>query len=114
MESPALDSLLNVIGLLTRPELDDANVREAVGHKGVFLHDGFDRLAVLADRQDDATIARYLAAGDQKVAGRVVLLQEADVRCHLCIDRLERGCVDELDDEHATKRKGCRSPWPVA
>jgi hypothetical protein len=53
-----------------------------------------------ADCQDDPAISRDLAAGDEEVAGRVLLLQKRDVRGHVGVDVGERHLVNELDDEH--------------
>src|SRR6185369_808551 len=100
IRSRGLYAILYVVRLLAGPELDDAEVREAVLVEGVFLNDGFDLLPGFADCQDDASVAGYLSAGDEKIAGRVVLLEETDVRGHVRVNFLEGGFVDELDDEH--------------
>jgi len=73
---------------------------EAARMKRVFADDGVNLLPARAHRQDDAAVARYFPARDQEIAGRVVLLQEDDVRGHVGVNFREAGRVVELDDEH--------------
>jgi hypothetical protein len=68
--------------------------------KRIFLHDGFDLVAVLAERQDDAAVARNLAARDEESSGSVMLLQECHMGAHARVDLGEIRFVNELDDEH--------------
>ena len=56
--------------------------------------------STLTDGDDDSTIARDLAARDEEIPRRVVLLQERDVRAHVRVDFRERNLVLKLDDEH--------------
>src|SRR5437868_7564453 len=107
------DALLNILGLLAGPELDDAEMSQPVLAEGIFPDYGLDLLQVLAHRQDDPAFPRYLSPRDEEVAGRIILVQEADVRPHVCVDVLEAGLVDELDDRSEERRVGkeCRSPW---
>jgi len=81
-----LDPLLNVVRSLAGAELDDPKVREPVFEKWIFLDDGFDLPSILADGQDDPAIARDLSTRDQKIPRSVVLLQENDVRGHVCVN----------------------------
>src|SRR5947208_3811336 len=104
-----LDALLNILGLLAGPELDDAEISQPVLAEGIFPDYGFDLLQVLAHRQDDPAFPRYLSPRDEEVAGRIILVQEADVRPHVCVDVLEAGLVDELDDEHGREPRS-RTP----
>jgi len=99
-QSVLLYPLLKVIRPLARPELDDPRRRQPELHKGIFLHNGFHLLARVADRDNNSTGPRLLPAGDQKVAGGVILPQEGDVGSHLGVDRRQRGLVGEFDDEH--------------
>ena len=57
--------------------------------------------AALAEREDDAAVARDLAARDEEFAAGVVLLQERHVGTHVRVDFLQVRLIDELDDEHA-------------
>ena len=95
-----LDPFLNVVRALTGTELDDPKVGEPMLEKRIFLDDGFDVPSALADRQDDPAISRYLPTGDQEIAGRVVLLQEDDVRGHMRVNFGELDRVGEFDYEH--------------
>ena len=81
-----LDAFLNIVRALARTELDDPKLREAMLVKRIILDDGFDFRPAFTDGEDDAAISRYLAARDQKIAGRIVLLQENDVRGHVRVD----------------------------
>jgi hypothetical protein len=94
------DSFLDIIRSLTRPELNNAKVREAPLNERILADDRFDLLSILADREDDAPIPRNLPSRDDKIAGSVVLLQEDHVRLHRCIDFSKRGFVDQFDDKH--------------
>jgi hypothetical protein len=85
---------------LAGPELYDSYGRQLVLNEGIFLHDCFNLLARIADRENNSTGARLLPAGDQKITGRVILPQEGDVGRHMSVNRGERGLVGELDDEH--------------
>ena len=60
---------------------------------------------VPSNRQNNPAISRYLSTGDEEIASRVVLLQEHDVRGHVCVDLGEVGLIYELDDEHG--RSAC-------
>src|SRR6185436_15117042 len=93
-------SFLDVVRALARAELDDANVHQALRVERVLFRDCFNRLAALADGEDDPAVTRNLAAGHQEVPCRVVLAHEFHVRGHVRVDLLEIGLVDELDDEH--------------
>jgi hypothetical protein len=68
--------------------------------KRVLAHDGFDLVTALAERQDDAAVAGYLAPRDQEPAFGVVLVQEGHVGEHPRIDLFEIRFVVELDDAH--------------
>src|SRR5690606_28864680 len=100
LPSFARDPLRDVVRPLAGAELDDAEVREAVLVEGILADDPLDLLPALADRQDDAAVARNLAARHEKIAGGVVFLQEPDVRLHVRIDLTQVRLVGELDDEH--------------
>jgi hypothetical protein len=94
------DSLLNVVGLLTRAKLDDAKVREAPLNERILADDRFDLLLILADRDDDAPVSRNLPPRDEEIARGVVLLQETNMGGHVGVDLSEIDLVNELDDEH--------------
>jgi hypothetical protein len=96
-----LDPFLNIVRALAGSELDDPKVGEIVLVKRIFLDDGLDLPSTLADSQDDPAISRYLSTRDQKVTGRVVLLQENDVRGHVRVNFGEVGFVGQLNDEHS-------------
>ena len=53
---------------------------------GSSLHDRLDLVAALADRENDAAVARNLAPRDEERPGGVVLLQERHMRAHLRVD----------------------------
>ena len=52
---------LNVIGPLARAEFDDAEVSETSHDKRILADDGFQLFPFLADRDNDAAVARYLS-----------------------------------------------------
>ena len=91
---------LNVVSALAGSELNDSKVGEIVHIKRIFLDDGFDLPSILADGQDDPAISRFLSTRHQEVASSVVLLQENDVRGHVCVNFREVGFVDKFNDEH--------------
>jgi hypothetical protein len=101
----ALDPLLNVVGTLAGSELDDAKVSEAALVERIFLDDRLNLGPTASHRKNDPAIARDLSTGDQEMSGRVVLLQEADVRVHVRVDVGEGCLVDEFDDVH--RRPAC-------
>ena len=81
-----VNPLRKVIGALARSELNDAKVGQPVPVKRILLDDGLDVLPVPTRRHDDSAVSRDLPARDHEIAGRVVLLQECDVRLHVRID----------------------------
>src|SRR5688572_22515549 len=99
-QSPRPNPLRHVLRPLTGAEFDDAKLSQSVLVKRIFLDDGFDLLPAFADGQDDSAVSRDLPTGDQKMAGGVILLQESDMRRHVCVDFREVRFVDELDDKH--------------
>jgi hypothetical protein len=66
--SPA-DALRHVVGALACSKLDDACVGKLPFAERIFFHDRFDLRAAFAQDQDDATVVRNLAPGDEKMAG---------------------------------------------
>lgn len=95
-----LDACLNIVGALARSELDDAKVGETVDVERIFGDDGLNLRAAVGDGEDDAAVTRDLPAGDEEIAGSVVLLKKPDVRPHLRVDPREVGFVDEFDHKH--------------
>src|SRR5262245_5275058 len=85
---------------LARPKLDDAYVGEAARVERILVRDPLDLLAVVAERHDDAAVARDLAARHQEMPRRVILLQKLHVRGHVAIDLGEARRVVQFDDEH--------------
>src|SRR5262245_58878421 len=98
--SRRIEALLDVVGALAGAELDDADVGEAARAERILAHDRVDLLAARADRENDAAVARDLAARDEEMSGGIVLLQELHVRRHVRVDLRQRHLVDQLDDEH--------------
>src|SRR5207302_2440567 len=56
--SRRLEALLNILGLLAGPELDDAEMSQPVLAEGIFPDYGLDLLQVLAHRQEDRKSTR--------------------------------------------------------
>ena len=98
-----VDSMLDVRGALTRAELDDSEFGESMPAERVFRNDGFNRLATRAHGHDDSAVARNLSAGDEEVAGRIVLVEKTNVPGHMRVDLGEIGFVDQLDHEHSVQ-----------
>src|ERR1051325_1148755 len=96
----SLDPLSNVFTLLARAELDDAHLRQAVFAERIVSRDLLDLLSTGSHGDDNAAVAWNLAAGDQKVARCVILLEELHVGAHVRIDFGQWGLVTKLDDEH--------------
>jgi hypothetical protein len=94
------DSSWNVVRALTGPEFDDAKLGEAFLAERILPDDLFDVLPALADREDDPAIPRYLSTRNQKMAGRIIFIQNSHVRGHVRVDFGQVGPVDQLDDEH--------------
>jgi tetratricopeptide (TPR) repeat protein len=94
------DPLLDVLRALAGAELDDPGVGEAELAERIVVDDRLDVLPALADGQDDPAIPGDLSTRDEERAGRVVFLQECDVRGHVGVDFREVNLVNQLDDEH--------------
>src|SRR5688572_26508421 len=58
---------LNIVRALTGPKFDHAHIRQAVRHERILPRNRLDFLAILADREDDAAVARNLAAGHEEM-----------------------------------------------
>src|SRR5262245_8954079 len=91
---------LDVVGPLTRPELDHSNVGQSSSTEWIFLDDGLYLIPALADRDDDSTVARDFASRHEKMSRRVVLLQEPHVRGHVLVDFGQGNLIYELDHKH--------------
>src|SRR5262249_33204642 len=112
MRSMPIDTFLNIGCALTRSKLDDSKVGEAVHVERIFCDDGFDLLSAFANDQDNPAISRDLSSRDQEIAGRIVLLQESDMRRHVPIDLLEIDLVNQFDHEHVRLlSRACDSRW---
>ena len=94
LKSSSLDAFLDVVGTLAGAEFDDPEFGQAVLDERILLDDAFDLLTVPANRQDDSPIARNLPPRDEEIPGRVILLQEPDVRGHPRVYFLEWNLVD--------------------
>ena len=95
---------------LTGATFNQAKLGEPVTMKWILTHDGFDLLAALAQRHDDAAIARNLSARHQEMPGRIVLVQERDVLSHVTVDLCELANVCQFDDEHALNLAAASGP----
>ncbi len=71
--------------------------------KRIFIDDRFDMTSTLAYREDDPAVSRYLSSRHEKIASRVVLLQEDDVRRHVRVDVGEIRFIGKFNDKHRKK-----------
>jgi hypothetical protein len=94
VEILAVDPVLDILSLLARPELDNAEVGQPPGAERV-LPDDRDLLPALADCEDHSAVTRDLSSRHQEVAGGIVLLQEADMGGNARVDFSETRFVDK-------------------
>src|SRR5260221_12523523 len=86
----AYEAAFDVLGALARAELDHARVGEPFPAERNLRDDCLDLLPAVRDRDDDAAVARDLAAGDDEVSRRVVLLEEPPMGRHAPVDLVDR------------------------
>ena len=98
------DPLRHVIGPLTRPELDDPEIRPALSVERILFYDGLDLWPALPYCQNDAAVSWNFPSGDEEIAGGIMSLEEDDVRGHVPVDLVEVGLVGQFDQEHMVRK----------